>query len=395
MEKKLKEAQKHLIQLKIDGWLLYDFHGSNDLALHFLEISQKSLLTRRFFYWIPSIGKPIKIVHAIEAHVLDHWPGDKRIYHSWQTFELELKKTLKKVRTAAMEYSPNNAIPYVSRVDAGTVEFIRSCGVSVVTSAHFLPYFTAVLSKTKIQTHFEAAKVVDWSVKSAWKWIQDSLLKNKKITEFDVTEKILECFEKKKCTSPSRPICAVNEHSADPHYEPIQGKSTHIQKGDFILIDLWCKQMKNHSVFADITRVAIAASKPTAFQKKIFSIVKKAQEAAIDLIQKRFKAKKAVHGFEVDDATRKVIEKAGYGKYFLHRTGHSISEDLHGSGAHMDNLEMHDERHILSASCFSIEPGIYLPSKFGVRLEFDILVDQNSSLYITGGKQENIHCLLD
>lgn len=391
--KKLAEAQKYLKEMHLDGWLLYDFHGNNELARHFLEIPSHQMTTRRFFYWIPKAGVPIKIVHAIESQVLDHFPGEKRTFFSWQSLEAEVGKALKGAKKIAMEYSPKNAIPYVSRVDGGTIDLVRSFGVEVVSSADFLPHFTAVLNDQQIESQIRAGKACDRIANGAWEWIAERLNQGEFITEYDVQQKILADFRKADLFTDHGPIVGVNAHSADPHYEPLKQKASPIKKGDFILIDLWAKEKGEGAVFGDITRVAVAAQRPTERQKEIFQIVRKAQKAAVELIQSRFAHKKRIEGWEVDEAARKVIRDAGFAEFFLHRTGHSIEVNLHGSGAHMDNIEMHDVRPILPATCFSIEPGIYLPGEFGIRLEHDVLIHRDGTVEITGGQQEEIVCL--
>lgn len=391
---KIEEVKKHLAQEKIDGWLLYDFHGSNSLAHTFLEIPPETPTTRRFFYWIPLKGSPIKIVHAIESHVLDRWPGEKRTYSSWQSLEEELKKLLIGQKKVAMEYSPKNAIPYLSKVDAGTVDLIRSFGVEVVSSANFLSYFTAVLTEAQGQGQIRAGKSLDRIVNDTWQWIEKKLQKNQKITEYDVQQKIVADFAASDLVTDAYPIVAVNEHSADPHYTPQRTTSSIIQKGDWILIDLWAKEKHPGSVFADMTRVGFAALHPTAKQQEIFHIVREAQTAATELVKSHFATHKPLKGFEVDDAAREIIREAGYGEFFIHRTGHNIETSVHGSGTHMDNLEMHDERLVLAGTAFSIEPGIYLPGSFGVRLEYDLYVHQNGLIEIIGGEQNAIVTLL-
>lgn len=382
-------AQKHLAEEKADGWLIYDFHGSNDLAHQVLEISH--MTTRRFFYWIPRKGKCVKIVHAIEQGVLDKWPGEKRVYNSWQGLEEILKKTLKGAKRVAMEYSPRNQIPYNSKVDGGTIDLIRSFGVEVESSANFLPYFTAVLTKEEIASHLRAAKTIDQIAEDTWKWIFKNL---GKITEYDAQQHILRLMKKRGCITDGAPIVGVGKNSADPHYD-CTVKPSRIKKGDFILLDLWCKEAGEKTVFADITRVGVAADQPTPKQRKIFSLVKKAQKETVELIKMRYSQKKPIYGYEADDKARGVIEKAGFGKYFTHRTGHSIELHLHGSGTHLDNLEMHDIRELLPGTCFSVEPGIYLPGEFGVRLEHDVLIHLDGRVEVTGGEQLSIRCLLD
>lgn len=393
MKSKLKKAVGYLKEIGADGWLIYDFHGSNELARTFLEIPPEKLSMRRYYYWIPVKGTPVKIVHAIESGILDGCPGKKLIYASWISLENHLKKILKGVKRVAMEYSPGNAIPYASKVDAGTVDSIRALGVEVVSSAPFIPHFTAVLTEEQAKSHFEAAKVLDCVVDETWRWIAGSLRKKKKITDFQIQQKMLHSIDYYGCETEDPPMVSFNALAADPHHMPSEKKPIVLKMGDFILLDLWCKKKGKKNVYADITRVGIAADKPTLLQQKIFKIVKKAQVAATDFIRKRLAAKKQVLGFEADDVARGVIKKAGYGEYFTHRTGHNIEVNIHGSGAFLDNLEMHDVRPLLPGTCFSVEPGIYLPGKFGIRLEYDIYIHKNGKIEVTGGDQKEITCL--
>lgn len=389
-EEKIAKAQHFLKQEGLDGWLLYDFARNNPLCYSFLEFPENKIFRRRFFYWIPKEGAPIKIVHAIEAHVLDRWPGSKEVYFSWQSLHALIQKLLKGKKRVAMEYSPRNEIPYVSKVDGGTLDWIRSLGVQVESSAPFLPYFTAVLDPLQAKSHIQAGFCLDLIVKEVWQWIFYRLKKGDFFTEFDVQQKILEEMGKKQLITDTPPNVSVNAHSADPHYSPNQTTALPINLGDFILIDLWAKEKSDRSIYADITRVGVAADHPTERQEEIFQIVRKAQREATDLVIQRFSEKKKVLGYEVDDVARSVIIKHGYGDFFIHRTGHNIGEELHGSGAHLDNLETHDARPILPGSCFSIEPGIYLPDDFGIRLEYDVYVDLFGNVQIVGGVQEKI-----
>lgn len=393
VDAKIKEAQAHLNKAGIDGWLLYDFHRNNPLAHRFLEIPPLQMVSRRFFYWIPAQGEPVKIVHAIESHTLDAWPGEKKVFFSWKSLHQHLQAALKGKIKVAMEYSPENAIPYVSKVDGGTIDLIRSFGVEVVSSADFLLYFTSILDKSQAKTHLFAAQALDRIVGDVWSWIAGRLQKQEPITEFAVQQKIEEEFKQAGLVSESPPIVAVNAASADPHYVPTRERSNLIRRGDFILIDLWAKQKGERSVYGDITRVAIAAPKPSEKQNAIFHLVRNSQKAAVSLIQDRFAKQKKIEGWEVDDAARQPIIKAGYGSNFIHRTGHSIEVELHGSGTHMDNLEMHDTRPLLPGTCFSIEPGIYLPGEFGVRLEHDVYIDNQGHVHVTGGTQDEIRPL--
>lgn len=394
MKQKIQDAQRYLKEMKADGWLLCDFHHSNDLAHLFLEISPQKHVTRRFYYWIPAHGEPVRLVHAIESDVLDAWPGEKRQFLSWQSLHDQLRKILAGSKRVAIEYSPNNAIPYISKVDAGTVDLIRSFGVEVVSSGAFLAHFTAVMTAEQGKSHVRAGAALDRIAHETWDWVAGRLKAGEGMTEYDVQQEILRGFERFGLETDSPPIVGVNAHSADPHYAPSREKSSPIRKGDFILIDLWGKMKDPGAIFSDIARVGVAASEPTARQQEIFSIVRKAQKEAIALVKKRFAEKKMLQGWEVDDAARRIVESAGYGKYFIHRTGHNIDTSVHGSGTHMDNLEMHDERPILLSTCFSIEPGIYFPGEFGVRLETDVYVHQDGKVEVVGGEQDEIIRLL-
>ncbi len=393
-QERILDVQRHLAAEKIDGWLLFDFLGQNALARDFLQIDPHHLVTRRFFYWIPAKGEPIQLNHVIEPHVLDHLPGKKKLYLKWQELEASLKEILKGSKTVAMEYSPNNAIPYLSKVDAGMVDLVRSCHVDVVSSGGFLQYYTCVLSDTQLQSHLEAAEFLDRTVASAWEMIARHLNEGKKIDEYAVRTFIAAEFEQNGFVTEGLPICAVNAHSADPHFEPSKEGSSQIKKGDFILIDLWCKKKTPGSIYGDITRVGFAGNAPTPRHQEIFSIVRQAQREATLFVEKRWKAKETIRGGEVDTVCRKVIEDAGYGKYFTHRTGHNIYTKDHGPGAHIDSLETNDLRPLIPKSCFSIEPGIYLPGEFGVRCEYDVYLNADGTIRVTGGSQDAITTLL-
>jgi Xaa-Pro dipeptidase len=393
----IKEVQKHLNNQKIDGWLMYDFKGSNFLIYQFLKMSMSKRGSRRFFYWIPKNGNPIKIVSAIEPFILDEYPGEKIIYNSWKHLHEILNNTLLNSKKVAMEYSKNCDIPIASTVDGGTVELIKQFGVEVVTSSLLLLYFTSVLDENQKKSHFDACDLLVDILSDTWKWIGKNIKEDKSITEYDVQQKILNDIESNGCITGEEvhpPNCSVNENSANPHYEPTKQNSIQLKKGDFVLIDLWCKKNTKGAVFGDITRVAIIDEKPTQKQIEIHKIVRQSQKDAIDLLKKRFLEKKEVYGFEIDDACRNYITEKGYGKYFIHRTGHSIDTSMHGSGAYMDNIESHDNRLILPMTCFSVEPGIYLPGEFGIRQESDVFIDDDGKVIVTGGHQDEITTIL-
>jgi Xaa-Pro aminopeptidase len=390
----IDQIQSLLRELKLDGWMIYDFQKRNFVAVQFLEIPDYVHLTRRMVYWIPAVGEPVKLVSVIEPHYLDHLPGSKIEYLSWKDFESALGFILKDPKKIAMEYSHNCAIPYQSIVDAGFVDLIRTFGANVVSSSVFIQEFTCVLNQKQRQLHTEAASLLDFLAEDTWNFISRSLRDKQVITEYHVQQRIKEKFRSSGFVSEGDPICAVNENSSNPHYCPSHQGSKLIKENDFILIDLWCKKNEINAVYADISRVAVASSTPTDLQNRVFSIVRKAQKAATDFISENMKNNKIVKGCQADLAARTVIIEEGYGDYFIHRTGHNIFIQDHGPGTHLDSVETCDDRAIVPGTCFSVEPGIYLPNRFGVRLEYDILTSKNGVCEITGGVQDEIKTLL-
>ncbi|MCB1111196.1 MAG: M24 family metallopeptidase [Chlamydiales bacterium] len=388
-ESVISSIQELLEKHHLTGWLFYDFRRTNTLACQVLNISNEAHLTRRFFYWVPAAGDPVKIVNRLEEHVLDHLPGDILSYQTWKDLQVCLKKTLPNEAVVAMEYSPLNNIPYISKVDAGTVDLIRACGVEVVSSANLLQAYTAVLTPDQIHSHITAAKVLNKIADLTWEYVA----KGKGLNEYDVQQFILQQIHAHDCITESAPHCAVNANSANPHYCPSAERHVPIEKGDFVLIDLYCKCDIPDAVFADITRVAVLAAEPTAKQVEVFSIVKDAQETATKFVKERITNDIPVYGWEVDHVTRKVIADAGYGDYFVHRTGHNLGKSVHGDGVNLDNYESHDTRELLPSTCFTIEPGIYLPGEFGIRQEYDVLIHPKRKVEVTGGNQKEIICL--
>ena len=391
--KNLQQIQFFLEKFSIDGWLIYDFNHQNLLAYKVLGLDSSKHVKRRFFYFIPREGSPIKVLHKIEAHVLDELEGGSIFYSSWKSLHECLAKILQNVKNVAMEFSTLNNNPYISKVDAGTIDLIRSFGKEVVSSGAFLHYFTSVLDEAQIQSHMRAAQKLEKIANLAFAWILENIQKNKRITEYDVMKKISQDFGKFGLVTESTINVSVNQNSANPHYVVEKSHALDIKAGDFVLIDIWAKEDLPNSVFADITKVGVLSQNPTEKQRKIFSIVREAQKAAYELVLKAFDAKQPVLGCQADDAARSVIEKAGFGEFFTHRTGHNIGTDLHGSGTHLDNFETLDDRMIIPSSCFSIEPGIYLPGEFGVRLEHDVIINAQGKVFLTGGVQEEILCL--
>jgi Xaa-Pro aminopeptidase len=392
-ETKLKEVQSDLVKQDIQGWLIYDYRRSNMLAYKFLGIPSDKMATRRFFYWIPQRGEPIKIVPLIEPYTLDHLPGLKWTYKGWQDLERLIFSIAVENKKIAMEYSPYNALPNVSKVDAGTIELLKRAGAQVMSSANLLQSYTSVWTSEQVQSHLLAAQVLENIVDRTWTFIEQSLQQGIPLDEYKVQQFMLQGMQEADCYTEDRPTCAVNAHSADPHYHPTPEQALPIVAGDFILLDLWCKQKIPHAVYADITRVGVAASQPTPRQKEIFNIVKGARDVATAMVKEYYENQRPIQGWQVDQACRNFIQDAGFGDYFIHRTGHNIGEEVHGPGANLDNLETHDYRLLLPGTAFSVEPGIYLPQEFGVRLEYDIYLDPAGQMRITGGIQEELVCL--
>jgi Xaa-Pro dipeptidase len=390
----LEKVQSALKEFGFDGWLLYDFRGSNKLARRILNFSSAPLVTRRLYYMVPAEGAPTKLVHRIEPGVLDHLPGNKRVYLRWQQLDEEVAGLVRGMKRVAMEYSPRNAIPYVSKVDAGTVEVLRGAGVEVCSSADLIQYFEATLSEEQILSHLAAEKLTTAAFSMCWKMIAEGVRGGKPCTETQIQQAILNHFDKHDLIPEYPPIVAVGPHSGDPHFEPTPDTDSPIEDGDFVLIDLWAKLSTPRAIFSDITRVGYVGRTVPEKYTQIFDVVAAARAAAINLVRTRFAEGKPLRGWEVDDAARSVVERSGYGEYFVHRTGHSIGVEIHGSGANMDNLETHDDRLVLPNTLFSIEPGIYMKD-FGVHLEVNVYVDRAGVVHITGGVQEAVVPILE
>lgn len=383
----LSDVQSALHQFQLDGWLVCDFRGSNVLARRVLGFADDETKSRRWFYFIPASGEPRKLVHRIEAGALDRLPGEKIVYLRWQELEGGIEQLVKGSRRIAMEYSPRNGNPYVSRVDAGTVELVRSFGMEIVSSGDLVQQFEATWDDEQIAMHLAAAVHTNSAYASAWEFIAKRIRTVGSVRETAVQSHIMEHFQANGLTTYHPPIVAANEHSGDPHFDTSLGADHAIRTGDFVLIDLWAKLNQPRSVYSDLTRVGFAGeSVPEKFEK-VFQTVASARDAAIAKVRSAFESKLPVRGWEVDQACRDVIEQAGYGQYFIHRTGHSIGQEVHGNGANIDNLETHEERLLLPRTCFSIEPGIYLP-EFGVRSEVDVLIDGDGSVLVTGGEPQ-------
>ncbi|MCX6136903.1 MAG: M24 family metallopeptidase [Ignavibacteriales bacterium] len=381
---KVSQIQTTLRDNNVDGWLLYNFRQSNVFASKVLDLPSHLTQMRRYFYYIPAQGVPQKIVHGIEAHNLDHLPGEKTVYVSWQSLHAALRGALRGAKCVAMEYSPDNSIPYVSKVDAGTVELIRSFGVDVVSSGDIVQYFEARWSDEQRMDQFETCDILRKTVDVAFGFIGDRLRAGTRVTEYDVQQRMARYFVENGLAYGDAPNCSVNSNGANPHYEPTEDIYSEVHKGDYVLIDLWAKKDKPGSVYGDITWVAYAGDVIPAKYQQVFEIVKGARDAAVDYVRTEFASGRKVRGCDVDDVTRTFIADSGFGEYFIHRTGHNIGEEVHGNGAHIDNLETNDRREIIPETCFSIEPGIYLPGEFGVRLEIDVYIDADRRIHIPG-----------
>jgi Xaa-Pro aminopeptidase len=380
----ISDVQKALQSEHIDGWLLYNFRDSNIFATKLLALPKHIMFTRRYFYYIPAHGEPRKLVHRIEEWNLDTLPGNKNIYLSWRSLAEGLKQLLSGARLVGMEYSPHCAIPYVSTVDGGTIELVRSTGVDIVSSANLIQYFEARWDDEQLHENKESAVHLRQIVNETFGFIRNEIKANSAVTEYDVQQFMLSEFKKRGLVTSSDPNCSVNANSANPHYEPTKEINTPLNKGDYVLLDLWAKKDTLRSVYADITWMGfLGETVPAAFEN-IFQIVKGGRNAALEFIRSSLKAGKSIHGYEVDDAARNYISQNGYGEYFVHRTGHSIGEEVHGNGANMDNLETRDERTIIPQTSFSIEPGIYLRDKFGVRSEIDVYISKDHEVIVTG-----------
>ena len=387
----IEAIQNALQQQKLDGWLFYDILHRDPIAYRVLGLDH-ALAKRRWFYMIPAKGTPRKLVHRIEATTLDSLPGEKMVYAAAEELEKNLKKIIGTAKKVAMQYSPKNMIPYVSLVDAGTVEVIRAQGCKVVSSADLVQQFEAAWTAEQLESHRAAGLAVDKITQEAFAEAGRRVRAGESFTEHDLQQWILGQFRANGVISDSPPIVAVGPHSGDPHYEPRERGSAKVHKGDLLLLDVWGKTFAPHSVYYDITWVGYLGARIPEKYAKIFSIVRDARDAATAFVLKNVKAGRAIEGWQVDRAAREVIRKAGYAKYFVHRTGHNIGQEVHGTGANMDGLETRDIRRVIPHTCFSVEPGIYLP-EFGIRSEVNVYVGDGRA-EVTGPSQSEILKLL-
>ncbi|MGA2569090.1 MAG: M24 family metallopeptidase [Terracidiphilus sp.] len=389
----LDRIQSALRDAALDGWLFYDHHHRDPIAVSLLGLDPKALVTRRWYYFIPASGEPRKLVHRIEQGRLDALPGAKAQYSSWQELHLGLANLLQNQKKIAMQYSPNNDIMYVSMVDAGTVEFLRGLGKEVVTSADLVSQFEAVLTEDQIATHSVAQRAIDSIVAEAWREVARRLRPATgsvpgRFSEYDLVVWLQEAMRREGLVWESGPDVSVNANTSDSHYEPTAERAALIREGDFLLIDIWARTDAPTSIYYDITWTAVVGREPSAKEQLVFETVRNARDAAIHTVEQAFAQNRPIRGFEADDAARAVIRDAGFAEYFTHRTGHNIAHQIHGPGAHLDNLETHDVRQLLPNTCFSVEPGIYLP-EFGVRSEIDMLTSPGKA-WVTGRIQQEL-----
>ncbi len=384
---RVTEIQAALRDAKLDGWLFYDFRHSDPLAYRILKLDPDMFASRRWFYYIPASGEPVKIVQSIEQFKLDSLPGKKLIFRGWQELQTRLREVLAPAgkgskRRVAMQYSPMNDIPYISRVDAGTIELVRSFGVEPETSAELVQRFEAVFSPSQHQMQVEASDKMHRIIQDAFAEIARRIRGDEPTTEWDVAAFMLSRYQEEGMLQEPM-IVAVNANSADPHYMPTKEKNSPIKRGDFVLIDAATKLNKPEAVATDQTWTGYVGETVPEEYVRIFNIVREARDSAVDFVRKNIRAGKPIRGAEVDDVSRGVITRAGFGEQFTHRTGHSIGEETHGNGVNIDDFETRDSRRITPGICFSIEPGIYQQGKFGVRSEINVYVS-DKDVEVTG-----------
>jgi Xaa-Pro aminopeptidase len=374
----LDAIQAALRQAQLDGWLFYDHHHRDPIAYRILGLSDNLHITRRWYYFVPAVGEPRKLVHRVESLRLDPLPGRAQVYSSWQELEAALRQMLTGAERIAMQYSPRNAIMYVSMVDAGTIEVLRELGKTIVSSADLVSRFEAVLTPDQEKSHYEAQAKIDAILDAGFQEIGRRVRSGAGTNEYAMVEWLQRAMADAGLVWEHGPNVSVNANSANSHYEPTAESHAPIRSGDFLLIDIWARPNRDATVFYDITWTGVVDREPTAQEQSVFDTVRSARDAAIAKVKRAFAAGKPIAGWEADDAARAVIRDAGYAEFFTHRTGHNIGPDLHGNGAHLDNLETHDERLLLPHTCFSVEPGIYLKD-FGIRSEVNMITGDHEA----------------
>ncbi len=387
----IARIQKELTAAGLDGWLLYDFHNRDAIAYHVLGLDYGKFTSRRWFYWIPASGEPVRLCSKVESTKLDKLPGQKRLYLSWRELHASLKEMMGTARRVAMQYSPTANIPYVSIVDGGTIDLVRSLGYELVSSADLVQTFQAILDASQYQSHLDAGARVQKIKNEAFDLVARDVGAGRTLTQYDVQQFIARRYTEEGLTCQGEfPIVGTNEQPADPHFEPTPANARPIRRGDTLLIDLWAKLDRPGAIFYDITWCGFVGRTPPAKYAQIFGIVRDARDAALAFVRARVGSGAVVHGWEVDDACRAVVDKAGYGQHFIHRTGHSIGEEVHGNGVNIDNLETRDERLLVPGICFSIEPGIYLAGEMAARSEIDVFITPAGKVDVAGEMQREL-----
>jgi Xaa-Pro dipeptidase len=389
MSLQIDAVQRALVEDGLDGWLLYDFHGSNPIAVRLAGLSGSAkMATRRWYYLIPAKGEPRGLVHAIESHNLDGLPGSKTAYAGRELLASGLKDLLRGMKRLAMEYSPGNNIPYISRVDAGTIEAVRALGIDVISSGDLVQRFEAIWTDEALATHRAASERLYRIKDRTFDHVRNKLAAGEALTEFGVQQQMVRWFAEEGLTSADAPVVAAQEHAGDPHYQPTAAKDRPIGRNEILLLDLWGKLPARGAVFADITWVGFTGSAVPDEYARAFAAARDGRDAGIELVKSATREHRDLRGFQVDRATRDVIERAGYGAQFIHRTGHSLGEEVHGNGVHMDDYETRDDRRLIPGTGFTIEPGVY-SSKFGVRTEINMFVGEHEA-EVTGPLQKEI-----
>ncbi|MBM4155438.1 MAG: aminopeptidase P family protein [Lentisphaerae bacterium] len=381
----LESIQHELQTLGVDGWLFFDHHERDPLAYRVLGLTAPGHVSRRWYYFVPARGEPRGLVHRVEPHMLDALPGAKFFYARWQEQEAGLRQLLAGAHVVAMQYSPRCAVPYVSNVDAGTIELIRGLGVTVVSAAELIQVFEAKWTPAQLAMHLEAGRRVDEIRREAFDHIRHATRAAESLDEYGVQQFVMRRFAEHGLVTNCPPIVGINANAADSHYAPPATGSAPVRRGDLVLLDLWAKLADPDAVYYDITWMAFCGEEVPDPMREAFAVVVGARDEGIRLVREAMAAGRKVHGFEVDDAVRGYIESRGMGPFIRHRTGHSIGREVHGAGANMDNLETHDDRPIIPWTCFSVEPALYLPD-FGVRTEVNVFVEP-SSARVTGEMQ--------
>ena len=387
----VQAVQKDLKAAKLDGWLFYDFRGRDPIAHRILQLPA-GMRTRRWFYFVPTKGLPRKLVHKIESESLAALPGETLYYAAQSELQENLQKLLGNALSIAMQYSPRNAIPYISMVDAGTVELVRSVGPKIFSSADLVQKYEACWTAEQLESHLAAGEIVDRIIREAFQLAAKGARDGKPLTEYVLKQWILKEFDAAGVRAEEGPDVAVGPNASDPHYGPVEGKAAPIREGQLLLLDVWAKKKTPGSVYYDVTWTGFLGAKVPEEYAKVFAVVREARDKAVELIQSSMAKGKPLQGWQVDNAARGVINDAGYGKYFFHRTGHSIGESVHGNGVNMDGLETRDTRHLIPRTCTSIEPGIYL-REFGIRSEVNVYIGEREAR-VTGAIQQEILPLL-